>query len=283
MSLAAVDISPRPDLREVQAPDRAVIITRTLSPFAPPSSMRPQPRGSQTYQVAQAETLVSRGGIRFEPVLSAMTSPRPIERPRVRIVRPVATASAVRPLPGVSGRVAKLKGERICRDNSIRGRKISSIPGKLRGCGVRNPVQVISVDGVPLSRAATMDCDTARALKTWVQKGVKPAVGRLGGGVASLKVAAHYSCRTRNNRPGGKISEHGKGRAIDISAINLQNGRSLSVLTGWRDPVQGKVLKKMHKTACGPFGTVLGPNSDRYHKDHFHLDTARHGRGPYCR
>ncbi|MFY0692442.1 MAG: extensin family protein [Paracoccaceae bacterium] len=212
-----------------------------------------------------------------------MTSPRPIERPRLRSVQRVATASAARPLPSVSGRAAKLKGRRICRDNSIRGRELSSIRGKLRGCGVRNPVEVTSVDGVLLSQPATMDCDTARALNTWVRNGVKPSVGRLGGGVASLKVVAHYSCRTRNNRAGAKISEHGKGRAVDVAAINLKNGRSLNVLTGWRDPVQGRVLKKIHKTACGPFGTVLGPNSDRYHKDHFHLDTARHGRGPYCR
>jgi hypothetical protein len=38
----------------------------------------------------------------------------------------------------------------------------------------------------------------------------------------------------------------------------------------------------MRKAACGPFNTVLGPGSDPFHGDHFHLDTAR-GRGPYCR
>jgi len=39
----------------------------------------------------------------------------------------------------------------------------------------------------------------------------------------------------------------------------------------------------MHRAACGPFGTVLGPNADRFHQDHFHFDTARHRSGPYCR
>jgi hypothetical protein len=42
-------------------------------------------------------------------------------------------------------------------------------------------------------------------------------------------------------------------------------------------------MRRAHKTACGPFGTVLGPNADRYHQDHFHFDTARYRSGSYCR
>ena len=45
----------------------------------------------------------------------------------------------------------------------------------------------------------------------------------------------------------------------------------------------GKALRRMHKEACGVFGTVLGPESDRFHRDHFHFDTKRHGNGAYCR
>ncbi|MDG1449086.1 MAG: extensin family protein [Ascidiaceihabitans sp.] len=41
--------------------------------------------------------------------------------------------------------------------------------------------------------------------------------GKLNGcGLSGRKVAAHYSYRTRKNKAGAKISEHGKGRAIDI-------------------------------------------------------------------
>lgn len=144
-------------------------------------------------------------------------------------------------------------------------------------------MRVTSVADVPLSTPATIDCGTARALKTWVERGVKPAVGKLGGGVASLQVAAHYSCRSRNNKPGGRISEHGKGRAIDISAIVLRNGAAVSVLKGWRDPQHGRMLRAMHSAACGPFGTVLGPDADRFHQTHLHLDTAQHRNGSYCR
>jgi len=171
----------------------------------------------------------------------------------------------------------------VCGDRSIRGQEISSIRGRLRGCGVSSPVSVTEIDGVRLTQDSTMNCETARALKTWINDGVRPAVGRLGGGVSSLRVVAHYSCRTRNNQPGARISEHGRGKAVDIAAINLNNGSALTVLTGWRDRTQRRVLRRIHSSACGPFGTVLGPDADRHHRDHFHLDTARHRGGSYCR
>ncbi|MEN8831703.1 MAG: extensin family protein [Pacificibacter sp.] len=39
----------------------------------------------------------------------------------------------------------------------------------------------------------------------------------------------------------------------------------------------------MLKAACGPFGTVLGAETDTFHKDHFHFDTARCGSKSHCR
>lgn len=181
------------------------------------------------------------------------------------------------------GTVTLSKRGSVCGIRSIRGQTIAPIPGRISGCGVADPVKVTSVAGVGLSTPITVDCPTAQALHNWVENGVKPAVGRSGGGVASLKIAAHYACRTRNNQPGAKISEHGRGRAVDIAAINLKNGASLTVLGGWRDKKAGPILKKVHRAACGPFGTVLGPNADRHHQDHFHFDTARYRNGTYCR
>lgn len=207
-------------------------------------------------------------------------SPRPDMRPPdlKRPTRIVRTAVVRTPAPTLAGPTGS-----VCGDPAIIGQRLSKIPGRLRGCGVDNPVRVTAVGGIRLSQGSTLNCTTAKALKSWVQNAVKPTVGKLGGGVASLRVAAHYSCRTRNNIPGAKVSEHGRGNAIDISAIVLKNGVSLSVLKGWRDPSQGKLLKAMHAKACGPFGTVLGPQADRYHQDHFHFDVARHRGGAYCR
>ena len=172
---------------------------------------------------------------------------------------------------------------RVCGDNGIVGTWIKRIKGKLNGCGIAKPVKVTAVDGVTLSTPATMDCQTAKTLKSWVKSGLRKSVGRRGGGPAQLKVAASYSCRSRNNQAGAKISEHGRGHAIDISAVILRDGSTISVLEHWGKGKRGQILAAMHKRACGPFGTVLGPNSDRFHRDHFHFDTARYRKGSYCR
>jgi hypothetical protein len=211
-------------------------------------------------------------------------SSRPAARPAEQPVRAAGATVRAPVAPRQSGgRQTKGPLGPVCNDPSIFGRELPDIPGKLAGCGVRNPVAVVQVDGVRLSRPTRMSCQTAAALKAWVRTGVKPAVGKMGGGVSSLVVAAGYICRSRNNRPGGKISEHGKGRAIDISAIQLQDGSRLSLLRDWRGAAKGRALKQMHKAACGPFTTVLGPSADQYHQDHFHLDTARRKSGAYCR
>jgi len=176
----------------------------------------------------------------------------------------------------------KLRQGSVCGDINIQGKPVGNVSGKIKACGVKDAVQITSVSGVQLSRPSTMDCGTAIALNKWVDKSVKPTFKRRGP-VVQLQVAAHYACRTRNNRKGARISEHGKGRAIDISGFVMADGEVVTVLKGWRKNPSKKQLIKVWRGACGPFGTVLGPYSDRYHRDHFHLDTARYRNGPYCR
>ncbi|WP_287185074.1 extensin family protein [Rhodovulum sp.] len=259
------------------------------------TSPRPEPRPApDQFQVARAEP-ASRpaelpAALRLVPPraaeadrLSAAALARSL-RPQPRPERSFQTAAlSAAAIPTQPANVLTAKRGAICGDDRIRGEEIAPILSQVQGCGVDRPVRVTSVDGVRLSQTATMDCDTARALRRWVTEGAKPAIGRKGGGLAQLEVAAHYVCRTRNHQAGARISEHGRGRAVDISALTLANGSRITVLGGWRDPAQGKILRQVHKAACGPFGTVLGPESDRFHQDHFHFDTARHRNGAYCR
>ena len=198
--------------------------------------------------------------------------------------------ASLRPVlrPLVIGREATKRKEArargmVCGDPEIQGEEIGRVPGRITGCGVDGAVKVRSIAGVALSRHSTMDCGQARAMKTWLNKGMKPAVNGYGGGVAQLRIAARYACRTRNNQRGGKISEHGKGRAIDIAGFQLRDGRTISVLNDWGGGKKGRILSRMHRSACGPFGTVLGPDADKFHRDHFHFDTARYRSGSYCR
>ncbi|WP_417243444.1 extensin family protein [Celeribacter sp.] len=175
------------------------------------------------------------------------------------------------------------KSGSVCGVDGIRGQAASAIPARIKGCGLDAPVRVTEIAGLKLSPPATLDCPTAKALYTWVEKGAKPAVARMGGGAAGLRIMASYACRTRNNQAGAKVSEHGRGRAVDVGAVLLKNGDRVSVLKDWGKGKKGKALRAMHKAACGPFGTVLGPNANRYHRDHFHFDTARYRSGSYCR
>ena len=170
----------------------------------------------------------------------------------------------------------------VCGDPAIKGEVVGAVPGP-GGCGIAAAVRVRQIGGIALSQPSVMECNTARTLKSWIDRDMTPAVGSLGGGATALEVPAHYVCRTRNHRPGARLSEHAKGKAIDISAITLADGSDISVLEDWGKGKKGRILRRLHSAACGPFGTVLGPNSDRHHRDHLHFDTADHGYGPYCR
>lgn len=167
------------------------------------------------------------------------------------------------------------KAGSVCGVAAIKGEEIARIGSKVGGCGVENPVRVTSVAGVRLSQAATVDCSIAKALNAWVDEVAQPAFD---GKLVELQVAAHYICRSRNNVKGAKISEHGKGRAIDISAFILSNGTVLTVAQNYN-----KLLRRIYKAGCGYFKTTLGPGSDGYHEDHFHFDTSARSGGAYCR
>ena len=171
----------------------------------------------------------------------------------------------------------------VCGDWTIIGEKLKPFSGKYRGCGIAEPVRIRIVSDILLSQLALMDCKTAVTLKTWLENTAKPTFASRGGGLKGLRVSGHYACKTQNNKRGARLSEHARGRAIDISSFILMDGTVITVRDGWQNDKMHAVLRELHSGACGLFGTVLGPDADRYHTGHFHFDTARHRSGPYCR
>ena len=275
-------------------------VARADSPATPSNAIRPQSRPhsgpatrlntaaliapASVSGVAQA--LVFDAGLRPQSrppsdqvlLASAQSGAQSLLAPDVS-ARPWARPDSV-VQDALFGRRKKRKGS-VCGDIEIQGEKVGRVPGKLKGCGLKDAVRVRSVSGVALSTPATLDCTTAKALNEWVRKSLKPTFRRRGP-VVEIKVAAHFACRTRNNQPGARISEHGRGKAIDISAFTMMDGEVITVLKGWGQGTTRKLLYQVHKGACGPFGTVLGPKANRYHRDHFHFDTAQYRSGPYC-
>ncbi|NOD83152.1 extensin family protein [Ruegeria sp. HKCCD6119] len=170
----------------------------------------------------------------------------------------------------------------VCGDWTILGETRKPVAGKARGCGITNPVRVYKISDIALSQFSLMDCQTAVTLKTWIENTAKPAFADMGGGLKGMRIVGHYACKTQNNQPRSRISEHARGKAIDISTFVLQDGTQITVRDGWNN-AQGTVLRELHEGACGIFGTVLGPDADRYHVGHFHFDTARRKGAPVCR
>lgn len=268
------------------------------SPLPPPNPRLTGVTAAEATVSAKAEAAVAPETALSDSILPS--SLRPMPRPRM-LTEGLAALKAASNAPGLdlSGKLpedeidlaampppskkeerkkkreaASRKGS-VCGVASIKGEEIAAIKSKVKGCGVEDPVAITSVAGVRLSQTATVDCSIAKALDRWVEEVAQPAFNS---NLVEMRIAAHYSCRSRNNVRGAKISEHGKGRAIDIAAFVLSNGKVLTVADNYN-----KLLRRIYKAGCGYFMTTLGPGSDGYHEDHFHFDASARQGGAYCR
>ena len=283
----SVDRSPRPLPRPaaISVPADAPVVTAS-SASAPVVLLRPRARPAALEKAVTAFRATSAkaapAGLDLTALAAAAPAPDgPSLRPRARPADLVTKVSAPQSAPAPEGRKkrkaapedASPKGS-VCGVAAIKGEKIAPITSRVKGCGLAEGVRVTSVSGVRLSIPATIDCATAKALNAWVRDVAQPAYG---GDLVELRIAGHYICRPRNNVKGAKVSEHGRGKAVDIAGFVLASGKVEMVVNGY-----GKTMRAVHKKACGLFNTTLGPGSDGYHEDHLHFDTAS-GRGPYCR
>jgi hypothetical protein len=152
-------------------------------------------------------------------------------------------------------------------------------------CGILAPLKVSGVGRVRIMPAATIDCPLTASLTRWLNGPVQKAAYRqFGKPVVEVKQISSYSCRGRNGRHRGPLSEHAYGNALDIAAFRLSDGRQITVVKGWSRGTSREraFLREAFASACSEFYTVLGPGADRYHYNHFHVDllvtNARRGR-----
>lgn len=148
-------------------------------------------------------------------------------------------------------------------------------------CGAEQPFEMAATDDgrVTLSPVAYLRCPMIPQINRWVRQSIEPAAMRVyGSPLVELKIAGSYACRPINHASGGYLSEHGHANALDVSAFVLADGRSISVKRGWRgDDRERTFLRMVHDGACEHFTTVLSPDYDSNHHDHFHVDLARRG------
>ncbi len=169
----------------------------------------------------------------------------------------------------------------VCGDPAILGIELDDI--REGSCGIDDPVRVYFVSGVELRQSAVLNCETAKAFKSWVDTSAQPGAADVNRQIVRFRVASHYACRTRNSQPGARLSEHSKGNAIDIGGFTFANGEVVNVEDEWRSGEYSSMLRSIYGEACGIFGTTLGPDADAHHQDHMHFDVANYRSGAYCR
>ncbi len=147
-------------------------------------------------------------------------------------------------------------------------------------CPLSDAVQVQSA-AIPLSSSFLASCPLAVSYALWESHVLQPlAQQHLGQGVRRVTHLGSYACRTV--RGGTRRSEHATANAIDISAIALTDGRSITVERHWTDDgPAGGFLRALHKRSCDTFTMALGPAYDAAHRNHFHFGMG--GRFGLCR
>ena len=121
------------------------------------------------------------------------------------------------------------------------------------------------------------------AAENAAEKSVAPPVPR---------VAQDY--RREMSAPGlrGSIGEIGSGAktsepsVLSLAPSHLGGPKPKKVVTGSVDrsgPQKKQTfLRRIHTAACKTFGTILGPEANAAHRNHFHLDMAERKTGNYC-
>ena len=185
--------------------------------------------------------------------------------------------AAVRPVSGeAEGCLKQLTA------NQVEVQLVSAPPAPLSDCGIAVPIQLTSIG---LTNRATLvlpdrpilDCAFGLTFSEFVRDLMAPlAAAMLGSPIVALSTGPGYECRSRNRAAGAKTSAHGKGIAIDLAEVMLNDGRRIGV-AHQANATEELFMKTTRQAACGWFTTVLGPGSDPAHAEHFHFDVMRHG------
>lgn len=117
-------------------------------------------------------------------------------------------------------------------------------------------------------------CPVAAALEIWRRESVATAAREiLGSNLARIEHLGAFSCRRMYGGADGPWSEHATANAIDIAAFVLEDGRRISVLADWEGAgPEAAFLRAARDGACSSFTTVLSPEYNAAHADHFHFD-----------
>ena len=231
----------------------------------------PKPRPAEAPKAAQSKATESRaiepGKTESKPEPTKVESDKPgSEKPDAAGTDKAAEQAPPAPPPPSACRLALTDAVAIAPS-------IPDIKG-VGGCGGEDLVRLEAVvlpdkRRVTVKPAAVLRCAMASAVADWIRTDMAPLAESLGSTISDLDNFDSFQCRGRNRVVGARLSEHGRANALDIRAIKLANGRSISFTD--RD-VPRETRESVLHSMCARFPTVLGPGSDWYHEDHVHID-----------
>ncbi|KPF63420.1 extensin family protein [Porphyrobacter sp. AAP60] len=210
---------------------------------------------------------------------TASRSPGPIAR------TPARPATSIGSAP--QSFVPRPEDQSCLSDLGASGAQFNPLPDTYAapGCNKLGTVQLMALAGdrapLGISNLGPVRCGTAKAFNDWARFGVDRAARQLlGSPVARIETMGSYACR--NVAGTARRSAHASAEAIDVSAFVLANGRRIVLKRDWHggDAPTREFLRVVHKSACKRFGTVLGPEFNAAHEDHFHLEGTG---GKFCR
>lgn len=153
------------------------------------------------------------------------------------------------------------------------------------GCSTINAVKLVSLSAdsqaLAISNLGPVTCPLANAFAGWARFGVDRAARQiLGAPLVKIETMGSYNCR--NIAGTERRSGHATGNAIDVSGFILADGRRITVLGNWANGTadERRFLRTIQQSACKRFGTVLGPDYNFAHHDHFHVEQ---GGDAFCR
>jgi hypothetical protein len=208
-----------------------------------------------------------------------LPKPRPADAPSAEPAKPAAGAQQAAPQNGKPDEQAAPEPPppSACRlaltDAIAIAPSIPDISGP-NGCGGEDLVRLEAIvlpdkRRISVKPAAILRCPMATALADWIRNDIAPLAASLGSTISDLDNFNSYECRGRNRVAGARLSEHGRANAVDVRALKLADGRSISLTDR---TVPRELRETVLHSVCARFSTVLGPGSDWYHEDHIHLD-----------
>jgi hypothetical protein len=141
------------------------------------------------------------------------------------------------------------------------------------GCSFHNAVRVRATSAA-VGEPFTLSCRSALSLAIWERHVVQPlARAYFDASVTRIEHFGSYACRNIYNQKDAPLSRHATADALDIAGFILANGKHVRVERDWgRQGLESLFLRDIRDGACRVFDSVLGPEYNAAHRNHFHLD-----------